>query len=158
MASKTKSAPKPLTIKQEKFCQEYVKTGNASEAYRRAYSAGKMTAKSITETAAQLMTNLNVSSRVSELKAKTAERNEITVDDLVAELEEARKLAKETEQTSSMVSATMGKGKLLGMIIDRKEITVHSQISAMSDDELSAFIEEVDVDDDVYGIESPEEA
>jgi phage terminase small subunit len=158
MASKTKSAPKPLTIKQEKFAQEYVKTGNASEAYRRSYKADNMKTEVIHVKACELLKSGNVSVRVQELKTKTAERNEITVDDLVAELEEARKLAKDTQQTSTMVSATMGKGKLLGMIVDRKDITVHSQISAMSDDELASFILEIDVDDDDYGFESPQEA
>lgn len=32
-----------LTLKQEKFCHEYLKTGNASEAYRRAYDVGRTT-------------------------------------------------------------------------------------------------------------------
>lgn len=31
-----------LTIKQEAFCQAYIETGNASEAYRTAYAADKM--------------------------------------------------------------------------------------------------------------------
>jgi phage terminase small subunit len=31
-----------LTVKQENFCLAYMETGNASEAYRRAYNAGKM--------------------------------------------------------------------------------------------------------------------
>ena len=45
------------------------------------------------------------------------ERHEITVDTLLAELEEARKaaLCAETPQTSAAVSATMGKAKLLGL-------------------------------------------
>jgi hypothetical protein len=37
------------------------------------------------------------------------------VDDLLAELEEARQLAKNIEQPSPMVSATMGKAKILGL-------------------------------------------
>lgn len=45
------------------------------------------------------------------------ERHEITVDTLLAELEEARQaaLGAETPQTSAAVSATMGKAKLLGL-------------------------------------------
>ena len=34
-----------LTPKQRKFAEEYVNTGNASEAYRRAYDVGKITRK-----------------------------------------------------------------------------------------------------------------
>lgn len=142
--------PKPLTIKQEKFCQEYVKTGNASEAYRRAYNAGNMTPKSVNEVACQLMSDLKISSRVSELKAKAAERHDITVDSLTEMLIEDRKDAKLSDQHSVAVAAVRELGRLHGLIIDRKEITVHGAISAMSDDELSSFIEEVDVDDDDY--------
>jgi phage terminase small subunit len=146
---------KGLTPKQEKFAQEYVITGNASEAYRRSYSASNMGANPVEVEACRLLQSPKVALRVKEIQSKIAERHEITVDDLVVELEEARKLAKVTEQPSSMVAATMGKGKLLGMIVDRKDITVHSQISAMTDEELAAFIDEVDVDDDDYDADTP---
>ena len=33
---------KGLTIKQENFCNYYIESGNASDAYRRAYSCEKM--------------------------------------------------------------------------------------------------------------------
>ena len=44
-------------------------------------------------------------------------RNEITVDTLLDELEEARKAAldADTAQSSAAVSATMGKARLLGL-------------------------------------------
>jgi len=37
-----------LTIKQEAFCQAYIETGNASEAYRTAYAADKISLKQCT--------------------------------------------------------------------------------------------------------------
>ena len=36
-----------LTPKQERFCQVYIETGNASEAYRAAYNAEKMKPESV---------------------------------------------------------------------------------------------------------------
>lgn len=89
-----------------------------------------------------------VSLRVKTGQAEAVKRNEITVDDLIAELDEARLISKEDRVGSVMVSATMGKGKLLGLIVDRKDLTVHSQISAMTDAELAQFIDDVDVDDE----------
>jgi phage terminase small subunit len=139
-----------LTIKQEKFCQEYVKTGNASESYRRAYSAQNMKAEVIHVKACELLKSGNVSVRVVELRAKSSKRNEITVDSLTEMLIEDREDAKASDQHSVAVAAVRELGRLHGLIIDRKDITVHGAISAMSDEELASFIDEVDVDDDDY--------
>ena len=107
---------KPLTQKQENFCQSYIETGNAAEAYRRAYVVKKMNAQAVAVEACRLLDNPNIALRVEQLRKKVAERNEITVDDLIKELEEARIMAStgEKPQTASMVAATMGKAKLLG--------------------------------------------
>lgn len=43
------------------------------------------------------------------------ERHKITVDDLLAELDEARAIGKKTGKAAPMVAATMGKAKLLGL-------------------------------------------
>jgi len=41
---------------------------------------------------------------------------------LLSELEEARQLALKHRQPSAAVQATMGKAKILGLIIDRREV------------------------------------
>ena len=104
-----------LTPKQEAFAQAYVESGNASEAYRRSYNAEKMTNETINVAACKLLANDKVAIRVKQLQEKAAKRHDITVDDLIRELEEARKLAIETEKAGPAVTATMGKVKLLGM-------------------------------------------
>lgn len=53
-----------LTIKQEAFCQAYIETGNASEAYRTAYAADKMKAEAIHVNASKLLDNAKVALRV----------------------------------------------------------------------------------------------
>ena len=105
-----------LTPKQEKFCQLYIELGNASEAYRQAYGASKMKPETINTKAKELLKNGPITVRIKELKAEHKERHNITVDDLIAELEEARQIAKDPvkPQPSAMVSATMGKAKILG--------------------------------------------
>lgn len=114
-----------LTVKQEAFCLAYIETGNASEAYRRAYSAGKMSADAIHVEASKLLDNPKLTLRVQELQAEAAERNAITVDDLIAELEEARKaaFAAFNPQTAAAVAATMGKAKLLGFLTDKVAVS-----------------------------------
>lgn len=62
-----------LTAKQEAFCVEYVRCGNASEAYRVAYGPGRMSAKTIHEKASRLLSTGNVRARVSELQSAIAD-------------------------------------------------------------------------------------
>ncbi|MGL5649240.1 MAG: terminase small subunit, partial [Clostridium sp.] len=50
---------KKLTQKQENFCQKFVETGNASEAYRHAYNVSKMKPESVNRKACELMKNVN---------------------------------------------------------------------------------------------------
>lgn len=113
-----------LTPKQEKFCQVYIETGNASEAYRQAYNASRTKPEVVAVKASQMLANGKVAVRIDALRALHQKRHEITVDDLVAELEEARKLAFETEKAAAAVQATMGKAKLLGLVIEKQETNV----------------------------------
>lgn len=59
-----------LTPKQERFCLEYLKCGNASEAYRQAYKPKKMTDKSVNEKASQMLAMVKIRSRLKELNSK----------------------------------------------------------------------------------------
>lgn len=104
-----------LTPKQENFCLAYLETGNASEAYRRAYDIGTMKPESVNRKAKELLDNVKITARLAELRAPIIAKAQLTVEDLLRELEEARRLAIDTEQPSPAVSATMGKAKLLGL-------------------------------------------
>ena len=104
-----------LTPKQENFCLAYLETGNASEAYRRAYDAENMNAQTVYKRASELLDNGEITARLEVLRAPIIAKAQITVEDLLAELEEARKLAMSIEAPAPAVSATMGKAKLLGM-------------------------------------------
>lgn len=95
----------------------YRETGNATEAYRQAYDTSNMKPESINRLAKANLDNVKIASRLAELSAKDLKRHQLTIDDLIAELEEARQaaLCAETPQSSAAVGATMGKAKLLGM-------------------------------------------
>lgn len=104
-----------ITPKQESFCLEYLERGNASEAYRRAYSAENMKPETVNKRASELLDNREVAGRIAELRAPIIARAQLTVEDLLAELEQARQLALDTDSPAPAVSATMGKAKLLGL-------------------------------------------
>ncbi|WP_060443877.1 terminase small subunit [Serratia marcescens] len=114
-----------LTIKQEAFCQAYIETGNASEAYRSSYAAENMKPDAVHVQASKLLDNPKVALRVAELRGEIKERHSVTVDSLLAELEEARQaaLTAETPQSSAAVAATLGKAKLTGL---DKQIIEHT--------------------------------
>lgn len=116
----------PLTQAQENFAAAYVETGNASEAYRRAYPRSvNWTVDSVCNKASEALRHVGISARVAELKQTAAKRHAVTVDSLIAELEEARAIAlqADTPQTSAAVSATMGKAKLCGL---DKQVVEHT--------------------------------
>lgn len=108
-----------LTVKQEGFCTAFVETGNASEAYRRSYNAEKMKPASVNRKAKELLDNGKITARVEELRAAALERHEFTVDDMIVQLDEDRKFARECGSAAAAVSASMGKAKVLGLLVDK---------------------------------------
>lgn len=136
-SSKEPSKKGGLTPKQENFCLAYLETGNASAAYRQAYDASKMKVDSIRVAANELLANPKVTLRLEELRKPVIERHNITIDDLIAELDENRKaaLSAETVQSSAATAATMAKAKLLGYLTDKIDATVTTkELPASVDD------------------------
>jgi hypothetical protein len=107
--------PRPLTPKQEAFCLAYIETSNASEAYRQAYDCQRMKPESINRKAKDLLDNGKITARLAELRQPIMDRHSITVDSLLIELEQARKVAIEDRSPAAAVNATMGKARLLGL-------------------------------------------
>ena len=58
-----------LTANEELFCQEFVKCGNATQAYRKSYSVNKAKSKSVNELASRLKAKIKISSRIEDLQA-----------------------------------------------------------------------------------------
>lgn len=117
-----------VTEQQEKFCRVFVETGNASEAYRQAYNAKNMGANTIAVKASNLLDKDNVTVRLQQLREVHQKRHNVTVDSIVAELEEARQMALNaaTPQTSAAVAASMGKAKLYGL--DKQLIELSGEV------------------------------
>jgi phage terminase small subunit len=72
-----------LSIKQENFCNYYLESGNASDAYRRAYSCKGKSDNAIWVEASRLANNPKVALRISELSSEMRRRSDITKDEAV---------------------------------------------------------------------------
>lgn len=65
---------KKLAIKRENFCKYYIETGNASDAYRRAYPTSEKWKEGVVKKRAfELLKNADVASRLEELQAEARE-------------------------------------------------------------------------------------
>lgn len=92
----------------EIFAQELAKGATADEAYQLAgYSENR-------GNATRLKANESVLKRVAELKEAAAVRARKSMDDILEQLDDDRKFAREMEAPSAAIQATMGQAKLLG--------------------------------------------
>ena len=66
-------------------------------------------------------------------------RDRIHREKLLAELESARKVAEKAKNGSAMATATFGKAKILGLIIDRREVGDVGAFDHLTDEELVAL-------------------
>ncbi|HMY01647.1 MAG TPA: terminase small subunit [Agitococcus sp.] len=103
-----------MTPKQADFVRLYFELGIASEAYKQAYnSTGKP--NTLHRKANELLKHPIIKSEIEAMQKEATARNNITIDNVIAELEEARQTAKQSGNASAMVSATLGKAKVLGL-------------------------------------------
>lgn len=112
-----------LTPKQENFCLAYLETGNASEAYRRAYDAENMKPESINVNASKLLSDAKVVLRIEELRAPIREKAMLTLESHLARLEELSRKAEEAEQFGPAITAETNRGKAAGLYTDKVDVT-----------------------------------
>ena len=111
-----------LTPKQEKAAIKYVECGDKSKAYRHAYNTENMKPESVWRKAVELFDNVKVAAMVEELQAEHRERHNVTVDTITEELDTAYELAIDNKNPSAAVSSTLGKAKLHGLLIEKRQI------------------------------------
>ena len=107
-----------LTIKEELFCQEYLKNGNATQAYKNSYNTSRMKPKSINETASALKAKIKIASRIDELR-------KILESEDIADAKEIQKfyttmMRNEEEESQHRIKASELQGKAIGLF-DKKE-------------------------------------
>lgn len=129
-----------LTPKQEAFALAYVETGNASEAYRRAYDAENMKPESIWVEACRTLGAPNVGLRIMELQQEARERTLVTVETITKELEAIRGKALDADQYAPAVSAVMGKAKVNGLLIDKADVTQKHTVEFVAKEQRDAAV------------------
>ncbi|MDR3350212.1 MAG: terminase small subunit [Prevotellaceae bacterium] len=103
---------KKITPKQETFCNAYVETGNASEAYRRAFDANKMKSETVNRKAVDLLSKGKVRARVEGLQAELKSKSDITKERVLGEL--AKIGFADTENLHAKIKALEIINKMLG--------------------------------------------
>lgn len=135
-----------LTQKQENFALAYIESGSSSEAYRQAYNAENMLTETIHRKAHDVLTHGKVSARIKQLQAEQRQRHDVTVDSLCIELELSRIKALESGQVSAAVSATMGKAKLHGLGVEKRENKITADLTV---EEADAILKSAGINLDV---------
>ena len=69
-------------------------------------------------------------------KLKLTIEIEYTREKLLGELEQARQVAEKARNGSAMAMATLGKAKILGLVIDRREVGEVGAFDHLTDEEL----------------------
>jgi Terminase small subunit len=132
--------PALRNIRHEKFVREYLKCDfNASEAYRRVYPRHRPDIACVS--ACQLLRRPKVRERLQEVQAALIKRSDITVDRILTEYEDARQLAIAQEKPEAMLNASEKKAKLVGLLVDRREVGNVGDFEQMTD--ISQILEKV---------------
>lgn len=74
------------------------------------------------QNASRMMARDDIQRRVAELQERAAIQNDVTVDELDRELQEAQKLAHATNQPAAIVSAVQARMKLHGMDVQKHQV------------------------------------
>jgi phage terminase small subunit len=115
---------KKLTLKQEKFCQEYIiNGGNGTGAYRVAYDCSKMKENTINNNAHLLLNRSEITARLQELQKPLIEKFNYTVQESLKKLIEIQNIALNNERPdlTNAIRTEELKGKLLGLYTDKIE-------------------------------------
>ena len=128
-----------LTSKQKRFVEYYLGNGeNATKAYKQAGYKAKNDNVASPE-ASKLLQNPKVSQAIMREKAgelakqaKRARKADIDQDWLVTQYIDTIELAKQDKQYNVMKSSIDSIGKLLGLMVDRKELAVSGEVSHLA--------------------------
>lgn len=105
----------------EAFCRLVSKGEAASRAYSSVYRVSGHTAE---VNGSKLLRNTELVARINELQGAAAKRSEKTIESLVEQLDEIIEFARRCKQPAVMVSAVNSQARLLGLMVDKSEVSV----------------------------------
>ncbi len=113
-----------LTIKQQRFVHAYLKTGNASAAYREAYACNGSADTTINRNAHALLQNDKIAARVEQLEQEAAEVARLDKSMVLAGLLQTARNAEKWEQAGPAARCWELLGKALqgGLFTDRHQV------------------------------------
>ena len=120
-----------LLPKRKRFCELFVACLNAKQAAVEAGYSDKSGGASVS--AARIMKDPAVQQYITELQAEAAERNNVTVDEVIENLRNSITTAKAANQHGPAVRATELLGKTVGMFKDHMVLT---ELEETPDDDL----------------------
>ena len=124
---KRQIAAAPLSFRQTTFARHLFDSMDPLASYRAAGYVSKND-NSARSSARSLAADPRVKSILNDMSMQAMAMSGTTVASLIVELEEARLLAIQVGSASSAATATMGKAKLLGLLIDRSENKVEHTV------------------------------
>ena len=129
---------RPLSKKQQKFVQLYVyhDLTNTECAHRAGYSHPAQVATTLLNDPRYA----HIQEKVKELQEGEQKKYEITYEKVARDLLEIRNAAMEDGSYGAAVTAEMGRAKLAGLLIDKKEIK-HGRIDQMDKAEVEARLQ-----------------
>jgi phage terminase small subunit len=108
-----------LTAKQEAFALAYLETGNASEAYRRAYNAEKMKPETVKNKAHLLLKRGDIRATIEILRKPVVQKAQITLESHLERLKQLSEKAEQEGQLSAAISAEVSRGKASGLYTEK---------------------------------------
>lgn len=110
-----------MTPKQEAFVLAYLESGNASEAYRRAYNAVNMKDSSVRVQAAKMLASPNIALRIEQIRKPAVDAAQMTLEQHIADLKRIRDAAFGDGKYSAAATAEVARGKVAGFYVEKVE-------------------------------------
>lgn len=130
----------PLTIGQERFAREYVRSGGkAADAIIKSFGGKSRNAARVA--AHRQLKKPHVRRKIEELRQRMAKRSDITIDKVLTDYQLALDIAKSQQKAGDIVSAATAQAKLVGLLRDRVEHGGPGDFDSMEN--LSDIIEKV---------------
>jgi hypothetical protein len=111
--------------RQERFVKLYLQEmavgGTASAAYKKVYHGAKGF-NCANAGAHNLLKKPHVQSRIKEMRMDIKRKADITFEKILSDYQEAMDLAREKGEPANIISAAREQAKLVGLLIDRKEV------------------------------------
>src|SRR5262245_37727455 len=120
-SSNTPPQHKKLTQKEEMFCRLVMLGRATTEAYR---LAGYATDNENWGNPWRIRDKPHIALRIKALREEAAKEHNVTVGQLIAELDTAREHAIAEGDPAAEIAAVLAKAKLLGFLVDKAELTV----------------------------------